>query len=804
MAKRHRRDAEILIISRLFRGSTSRYGLLAASLAAGVGLGQIAAAADSPGTADQLPEVIVSAQKRSQSVQDVPISVQAIDGASISEQNHNNLQDLAQTLPDVHIVNTGGPANSLNIRGIGSGSGNPAFDQSVAVFVDDIYYGRSHMIAQTFLDLDRMEVLKGPQSTFFGNNAIAGALNIVTQKPGDHFEGSARVLYGSYDQYALEGAAGGPVTDKISIRLAGTFNGEGGWIRNVDTGKESGLEDNQAGRMTAVFKPIDDLEATLKIEGSHNRITGATSDSPFQWTNCPPPAPLVAGSPTLYNGSINKFCGAAIAAKDPIGLNNNENAGLGGQFAMLSTNQDVLTVNYQHWGLTFTSVTGYYHYDYSADKDQANVGPVIQATYTPEHYDQFSQEFRVASPAGQTIEYMAGLYYQTDYVNELIDGNATYTDVYALPPLNVLPAAFIPYEPLQYLVGYGQKEEVDSAFGSATWNINQQFKLTGGLRATRDHKDFTGSLQYGTATQAYGGPYTSLPPALATNSKVWLLGVPGSYPASQTNTALMPSAGVQYQVMPDAMAYSTYTHGFKAGGFNGILAAAGAAGASLAYGPENVDSYEAGIKSKWFDNRFLFNIDAFRMDYTGLQVNSLVQLTPANQSIEVKNAATSQSQGIEIETQLIIAGGFRLSFNGAYLDAHYGSYPNASPNFIQNSKKLKSQDLSGEPMDFAAKWSGSLRAQYGVELPGGYALTSVLSPFYTSGYYNSNGTDDPLTWIKGSVRLDAMVTLDSSGPWSVDLIGKNVTNAVIAVAQNNNYGAKEMPASVALQVRLQF
>src|SRR5882762_5906458 len=197
----------------------------------------------------RLEEIIVTAQKRTENLQDVPVSVQVIGGQILAQQNHNSLEELTQTVPAVHIsagADQNG-SNSIFIRGIGSGS-DPSFDQSVAVFTDDIYKGRSRMSEAAFLDLDRIEVLKGPQTTFFGNNAIAGALNIVTKKPGDHFDAWSRALYGMFGQYAVEGAVSGPITDTFGARLAVTRNGDDrGWIENVSLGEHAPRINNLAG-----------------------------------------------------------------------------------------------------------------------------------------------------------------------------------------------------------------------------------------------------------------------------------------------------------------------------------------------------------------------------------------------------------------------------------------------------------------------------------------------------------------------------------------------------------------------------
>src|ERR1700736_413741 len=213
----------------------------------------------------RLEEIIVTAQKRVENLQSVPISAQVITGKALSEQNLNSLENLTQTVPGVNVTTGGGSqGDTLVIRGVGYNSNAAVLEQSVATFEDDIYHGRSRMSYATFLDLDHIEFLKGPQSTFFGNNAIAGALNIVTKKPGDQFEGFSRALYGMHGQYAVEGAVTVPTDDKLSIRVAGIINGTDGWIRNLNTGKDAPRQDNKSGRLTVLFKPTGDLDATVE------------------------------------------------------------------------------------------------------------------------------------------------------------------------------------------------------------------------------------------------------------------------------------------------------------------------------------------------------------------------------------------------------------------------------------------------------------------------------------------------------------------------------------------------------------
>jgi outer membrane receptor protein involved in Fe transport len=356
-------------------------------------------------------------------------------------------------------------------------------------------------------------------------------------------------------------------------------------------------------------------------------------------------------------------------------------------------------------------------------------------------------------------------------------------------------------------VGYGQRESIESVFGSLRWNITDQLRINTGVRATADHKSFEGVIGYGKGTDTYGGliPY---PAALANAASVFL-GPPGSYPYTRTDKALMPSAGIQYQIAPQAMSYFTYSRGFKAGGYNAIAPSpiGGANGAEPTFGPETVNSYELGLKSKWIDNRLLLNFDVFREDYTGLQINALTAVTSITYDIAVRNAANSVSQGAELETQWVVSDNVRLSADITYLDAYYKNFANAAPTVLQTQDGVKSQDLSGAPLDFASKWSGSVTAEYRANLAANYRLISDLSPFFQSQYFNSNGTDDPNDLIKASIRLDAKLTLEqTSQNWAIDLIGKNLTDRVIVVLPSSNEvpGGKQEPRTVAIQGRYKF
>lgn len=813
-------------MSKLFRQSLAR-GLLnttafsVVAIAPGLALAQAAgsalAASGAQATA-QIEEVVVTAQKRTEDLQTVPISAQVVSGRTLAATNQNSLADLSQTTPGIQ-VDPGPGTTKLFIRGIGSGT-NSAFDQSVGTFVDDIYHGRSKADLSSFLDVDRIEILKGPQSTYFGNNAIAGALNIVTNKSDQTFNGAARVLYGSYGEYAAEAAVGVPIGDGFGLRIAGIANGQSGWIKNVNTGLTEPQSNNLTGRLTLTYNaPNDDFDAALKIEGGHMKQRGDLYD---QVADCPPQS--------VY-GPAAGFCALALADHVPTNLGLRENADNAGENVLLNTNEYVLTANYRKWGHTFSSVTGYYDYNYNQNLDATGTPATIPTpangpggginAQLPEAYHQFSQEFRVTSPADQPIEYLVGVYYQTDH----LDDDSTE----GLFFLNSLLAAKVPplaaYLPLGQQINYGQNEDSYAIFGALTWNITNKLKITGGLRGTWVDKSYKWNEYYGTVSQAYGGPVVRLPSVLAGIPGLLGVGVPGSQVGSRRDSAAIPSARVQYQVDPEAMAYFSYAAGVKAGGFNGgynnapgcLTATTTSAtcpvvgGAAINYAPERVNAYEVGLKSKGFDNQVLFNLAAFYSDYSNLQV-AQDRPTPTGFIGIVSNAADSVSEGVELQAQWVINEHFQLSTADTYLDAHFVNYQNVQPNEYQRFVlKEAVQNLSGRPTDLAPKWSGNVAGTFFADVAGGYHLTAELAGIYATSYF-LEGSDDPLIEQHPYFRFDARLSIESPDDrWGFDIIGKNLTNQKIrtfgspqAQSPGSIITTLQEPLNVAAQLRYRW
>jgi iron complex outermembrane receptor protein len=710
-----------------------------------------------------------------------------LSGKQLADQNVNSLETLSQVVPSVH-VNSTGSGGQMFIRGIGSGT-NQTFDQSVGLFIDDIYHGRARMSAATFLDLDHVEILKGPQSTYFGNNAIAGAFNIVTQRPDYQFGGYARALYGEYGEYAADGAISVPVGNVIAVRLAGIVNGIDGWQKNPYVGHDQPYDNDRAGRITLLAEPLENMDAMLKIEGGKN-----SDDNGSQISNCPPPVPFVPAG----------FCSTALNLGIPTRIGSNQNTTGPGQAVDLSTFEDVLTVNYHLTNNTLTSVTGFYNYHSTQDIDADGTPATLLNLRIAEKYHQTSQEFRVASANNQVIEYLAGLYFQTDR----LDGEPNDLSYYFLTPtITAKPvlAALLPYLPLGAGGTNAQTEHTYAAFGSLSWNPTERLKLSAGLRGTWDNKHLAFTNFYGTASQSYGGIIPL--PANLQPLGVAVLGAQASASASRSDKDWLPSARVQYNLASAAMLYASYSKGFKSGIPSGGTTNGVTAPPVL---PEHVNAYEVGFKSKWFADRMLLNLDVFRSDYTDQQVQSAI-FTPLGVPLfSTTNAGASRSQGVELQAQWAMTSHFRVGANVTYLDSYYVHYPNVTLTGLQTFCRAHLtdptcaaqfpggvpalQDLSGHPTEFAPRWSGDLTATYSTDLPRYRFIAEVSGYFSTTYNFANNGTDDPLLDQAGYARLDCRMTLETlNGHWAFDVIGKNLTDRTIITGGT---GGTSLPSSL--------
>lgn len=747
-------------------------------------------------TSVQIEEVVVTARKRLESLQQVPISAIVVNGSEVADYGIATIQDLTAMLPAIKLAK-GSTTNRQFIRGIGSGD-NPGFEQSVGTFVDDIYHGRARSSEASLFDIERVEVLKGPQTTYFGNNAIAGALNIITRNPGNSISGDARLSYApKFDGYTAEAAIDLPASDALAFRVAGLVSGGNGWIDDIGAGDDAPHTRNDAARGTLLWKPTDSFTAKLKAQYVKEDQRGGL---PIVRADCPPLPQF---------GAAAGFCATAIATQaQPYSDNFTRNTSPG-QFTRLESEDYVATLELDRQSFLLTSVTGYSTYDYSLGTDLDLTPLNLLSAAAPESYRQFSQELRMTSESSGALEYIAGLYYQQSTLN----GRNTFSYNFLSSAIAGVPAfqPLVPYLPFAAQDQFREKNDTESAFGALTWKVLDRLRVTGALRYTIVDKDFLQTITVGTGRADYGlvTPLPSNVAALgAALARARALATVGTLPLSRKDKHFSPSLSAQYDATDQLMLYARFDHGFKAGGFNGVDLSGNAA--ALPFAPESVDAYEVGVKTELLDHSATLNVDVFRSRYDDLQLAGIVPSSAGTYVNRVQNAGGAISRGIEIDATFRLTPRLRTTFSGTYLDSYYTRYANATPTALQTLQGLPVQDLSGRETPFAPKFSGSWTVSYAMYL--GSSLTwRIESRLFASSGFLLNFNNDPNVRQNAYAREDLTLALSSKSGWELSLLGQNLTNEVI-----RTYGAAlpaslgtyvfmtELPRNVSVQMKYSF
>lgn len=777
--------------------------VVALASASSLAQAQEAAQADANNFADQgaaapaqgTDEIVVTAQRREQRLQDVPVSVSVVSGAALEKAGVRNLQEVATRMPAVRIVE-GPAADLLNIRGIGSGQ-NSGFEQSVATFVDGVYRGRGRAVRSALFDLERIEVLKGPQTTFFGNNAIAGAFNITTRKPGNELAYNLSAMSTPrLGEVNLDGGVSVPLTDRLAIRVAGRYNHGDGYVYNSFLGRKEARTNDKQGRVALRWQPTDNFRSDFRFDIADSDSRGAF---PFEVANCPAGDGFAAPS---------GYCAAYLATGGAGDGTLDNRASLPDTSFSYNFKEAAWTNAIQLAGVSLTSISSYFQHR-SNQLVQLLPLPILFSNGSglfpqsqQERYRQFTQELRLQSDTGGTFEYMVGAYYS--------NGRLKAPQQLAF---NFIPYATVPFLAPFYTPGtsvggnvhFEQKDETRSVFASGTIRPIEGLRVNLGLRYSEVRKTAHRALELGTF-QADLNPDTFVPFASNVQSLYNLLFAATLTDFADTkrkDTKVQPSIGLQYDLTRDVMAYASYTKGFKAGGF-------AATSQGETFDPESVNSYEIGIKSSLFNRTVTLNLAAFRMDYSDLQESSFIFLPSGAVTSVIGNAATARSQGIEVGANWRASRGISINADVSYLDATYRSYPGGACTIAQQAATPSGQsciqDLSGKARPFAPKWSGNVGANLTLGLGDDNELRINPSIYFSSGFFQTASADSLL-------RQDAFAKIDlraAVGPadqrWEFAIIGKNLTDRTTASFRNalssapgSIFGLTERPRTVSFQ-----
>lgn len=743
----------------------------------------IAAVAMLPSTgisALALEEVVVTATKRSEGLQDVPIAISVVDGEKIEQMGITDLSQLALYMPSVHIGESGGGGqNQIFIRGVGSGN-NTGFEQSVGMFIDGVYYGRARNANAAFLDLERVEVLKGPQSTLFGKNTIAGAINITSGQPKDEFEAYIDVAHElELDGTSVTGMVTGPLSDKVRGRLVAKTYETDGWMENT-LGEDGPANEFDVIRGTLAFDVTSDLTMTFKAERGEFERRG----TPEKIDEARPLGAFILGETDPgFADTIGSDFTQSIAASP-------------GRETRDETDSDVyqLTAEYTMGEHTLRSITAHTSYDakFCSDTDVSSLAFIDQCR--TEKHSQFSQEFLLSSPSGGEVEYLMGIYYQNadlEYTNSI---GAQWSGSSVIEPsilalvegnleagLSLAPGALAGVLPSRSVDGdlatsFDQDTETVSAFAEMTWNITEDFRTTFGLRYSRDEKN----VHKTNRVNSFHGVVPVLPGGMTLEA--WEGVLNGVYTATgfftnyeyeldRTENHVTGNLNFQYDINDDVMAYLNFGTGYKAGGFD----ANNNLDTSREYDDESVETIELGFKMELWDNRARVNVAFFDSTYEDVQVSSFQGAT-----FIVTNAAESRVRGLEVDFQVALTDKLMATGGVSWLDAEYESYPGAACTLDQvlngPSRAGCTQDLGGTPLQFAPDVSGNLALTYSTDFTDSTDLDIGIDFIYSDDVLT--GVDnDPVTVQENYTKINARIALlDKNESWSLAVVGKNITD----------------------------
>jgi len=729
-----------------------------------------------------LDDIIVTAQKRAEGLSDVPISISAVSGKQVESYGQTNLEQISSSVPNLKITQTA-IANRIAIRGIASGD-NKGFEQSVAMFVDGVYYGRDQLSRLPLVDMERVEVLRGPQPTLFGKNAIAGAVNITTRSPTDEFEGTVSGLYEfNHKELQLTGVLSGPLSDGIEARVVGYHRSMDGYFYNQKLKRNEPNVDEYYVRGKVEFDKGGPLAAELKLEyadfamkGQPRDVFGAVGNynAVFQGPFFVSTVPDYVREDNGYE-SRNKVFGATLNADLEIG---------------------------EH---TLTSVTSLLDYKTReiVDVDFSGIS-FLDGTNLREDYRQFSQELRLTSPGGEAFNYIGGVYYQHAKldVQDFTLFNPTFLGLGA--PFNALGDTRNDRD-------YSQTSDLISAFAQGELSLTDQLRVTAGARFNHEKKSGRRSLAI------VQGPLSTAPAAVVAAVFRALNIEAHSIAGKLSEDSFNPMVNVQFDATDDLMLYASYARGTKAGGFdirsNSLPTSTTVAKpGAFEFQDESADNFEAGLKYKGRD--VAFNLSFYRTKYKDLQVN----IFDGTLNFNVRNAAAARTQGIEADFRAALAEGLTISGAIAYLDFKFTNFTDGQCYYLQTPGPGGFCDYSGKRNALSPKWSGNLNVDYWTPVGSDLKLSFNVNADFSSSYIAAANLD-PRTYQGSYAKLGARIALGQiDNRWEVALIGRNLTDqrilqtgsamplatTITGGAGNAYNGIVDRPRTIAVQVTGRF
>ena len=709
-----------------------------------------------------LEEIVVTATKREESLQDVPVSADVHTGHHLENLNLSSVADMVDITPGL-VVNQGAGNANIFIRGVGSKTGSISNESSVATYIDGIY--QSDKIATNqfnFLDIERIEVLKGPQGTLFGRNATGGAISIVTKKPTDEFSALLEGTVADFGTYKASGYISGGITDTLAASVAFAVDESDGFLNYVNPDPNSPLNDDEVSRSESeavraklVWAATENLEFTLS-----GTYMDAEDNGLINWQP-------ITDVPTLIEGQLGI----------PISRERHDYAGDGLGFNTVDYSASSLTVDWSINDMDFKSITSYTLSENSSQVD-IDVSPIPAFTFVVPSTvtDTFQQEVQLSSETAGGVRWIVGGIYFND--------KAEYEDLYLVGGVPYpYTAANVAATTAGAVGAVRNWRETDSIalFGEVGFDIAESTSLTLGLRYTEEDLEVDPNRATGIA----------LPNATLTGFDFVATSTPFA-DESTTFDEVTWSLVVDHQFQEDVMGYASYKRGFKSGVYN-ITSAGGQN--DVPTEPELLDAYEIGLKSTLLENTLRLNMAAFYYDYQDLQVSVTDTSSGAAQITE--NAAEAEIYGLDFSGEWVATDQLSITFGGSILDTEYTEYANATvwaplpaglPGFVaQGGLFATSADLSGEQLPYSPDFTFNLGATYDITLDNNSAFTIAANWNYNDGF---------ILYPQPEVAQDSFSKVNASITWTspaemfyVKVYGTNLLDEdIISSESTNDFG----------------
>ena len=738
--------------------------------------------------ASLVENIVITARRRAESLQTVPAAISVIGSDLLDSSYTVNPQQLSLLVPSLYY-NSANPRNTTyTIRGLGSNTlaisaANDGIEPGVGFYVDEVYHGRPATAAFDFTDIERVEILRGPQGTLYGKNTTAGAIHVISRAPTFEPEARGELSLGSYDfMQAKATASGALLGNTLAGRLSLQLTRRDGLIQNVRSNRRLNNLDNYAVRGQLLFAPSDALRMRLTYDVSDLDSTCCTQTYVRVGQSQRSAArqfPALATGLGYAPPSTNVFDRVSDIDADLEIATQDGGAALIGEW------------DFAAHTLTAVSAWRYWDWDVANDRDYTGI-PIQMEQRIPSRQDQYSQEFRLAATGHARFRYVAGLYwFKQDVGGRPLSVYGPETTYWLLNQ-----ADFAVPLPRNLLDGYGQAGNSDfvmeshAAFGELNYDVTERLTATLGLRHTRETRE--GSY----ATHVFGGLHLAgLPPATADELNRAKLSIlrPQSYQAQDSDGSTSGRANVAYRFNAALFGYASFAHGSKSGGLNmsglPLDAQNRPALATAVIADETNSTFEAGIKATLFDGRANLNIAAYRTQVEDFQAHIVSSLETAALRSYPANIPEVQVQGMEADFAALLFDGFVLRVSAALADGKNASYREGPCPLEVQTATTAACNLTGSRLAGLSRWAGTLGVEYSVPLGNGAVAIHADSSFRSD--HNSDTAGSRYTRIPGYGVTNARIGYHFDDSWEIDLFARNLFDAEYVTAltlQTGNSG----------------